>query len=460
MSSPFKSTLKASSRKHGGNDDDVRWGTETADGRFLQRMVECGAANGMTAGEIQKKYPQTFGKYSNAKFTSALRRARIAAGVLDAPSPVESREVRFQNGKSRLIAVFDMTSQLTLLLDLVPRRTGTSSGRKNGGGNFRGMSDMMDNLHLSDDRGRLEEEDDITWASTPGMVVGESYSREIVASPSSIVNWYLMACWIDLALRRRVSFDLLLPSIPQGNIHIFVESGGWALIFRARLPEILLDVDKRNASFFDRQKEDDEEPLYGPSHCRTIAQKEAIRSLTGNRVRSDDPVYLTQSIRLPFQCEEVFFGCEEHAGLKFYATRDGTRMAVVELVKKAEAADNNNNHNFNSPAAMVEVDLVSFAGAGAMVPLNFGGRSIVSYGVPGRMVAQQQPAQDLPPLVQPVSQPNVPSMVLTRSAAAAIGSDDNNNNNNDNDGMSLAAVSWWEETANTNQSSDLSYQTA
>jgi hypothetical protein len=107
MMSPFKSTLKGGRKKPPGKDaDDMQWQTETADGRFLQNMIECGAADGLTAGDIRKKYPHIFGKYSNARFTGALRRARITAGVLDVASPCGSREVRFENGTSRLIVAF------------------------------------------------------------------------------------------------------------------------------------------------------------------------------------------------------------------------------------------------------------------------------------------------------------------------------------------------------------------
>lgn len=154
-----------------------------------------------------------------------------------------------------------------------------------------------------------------------------SDNSSMIMHPNSIINFFLLARWIDRNLNSRLSLKVFLPSFPFVYYKITVAKGGLSVIVQVRIPSEVLNVEALNASLY---RNEDKSAKYGEDHFKTIADKNTVKALQG--IDPSAKVYLQQVIDLPFKCNEKFVALDGLEGKRYKIIESDIKIAVCELI--------------------------------------------------------------------------------------------------------------------------------
>jgi hypothetical protein len=205
--------------------------------------------------------------------------------------------------------------------------------------------------------------------------VGSAETVSVFASAPLKVNHFFWAFpWIDTDDNMRVTFIIILSSLPFSCYQFVISACGFFLEVSCRLPSMIVNAEDFGASLY---RNFDGSPVYGRNHIRMVAHKQAVAALrtsTGTR-----PGYriVNQLIRLPFHCAPEFSGVDGRDGVSCKMFADGTKCATCECISSASARIHAASIQYNTAQ---QSDDVSYAGNYTTAPVryNTGGVSVVS----------------------------------------------------------------------------------
>lgn len=148
------------------------------------------------------------------------------------------------------------------------------------------------------------------------------------SGPVEMMNYFIATSWVDENGILRVSYTILMPSVPQDYIAFSVSEDGLELVMAMTIPGSWQNIRHLNDSMF-RIGNDAQ---YGRSHMRTIAMNEAARQLERALIGPNGYMMCLQRMKLPFKCHTEFTDLEGREGYKAKEFANHMRVAVIELV--------------------------------------------------------------------------------------------------------------------------------
>jgi hypothetical protein len=234
------------------------------------------------------------------------------------------------------------------------------------------------------ERLHVNEEDDIAstlpMLGAPAMDVS-GLQVAFGSCPTQMMNLYLANAWIDRNRIPRVSFTMLLPSLPEEYFTAYVANNGYELVFAMKVPSIWRNIVEMNSSMFKINGV----PQYDRDHMRSVAMNQAVLQME-NALLAGHRNYMIfeQRVRLPFKCRNEFTELEGRPGYKTKTFENGMLVAIIELIADDAPSPNIGTSKFDafgpSHSTHAESDLVSCAHlthAGRQGPTD--GRSVVSF---------------------------------------------------------------------------------
>lgn len=223
------------------------------------------------------------------------------------------------------------------------------------------LADNLSNLSVGDD-------DTVNTAATTGVLslsspaaTSERIRFVFSSAPTTLGHHFWGWQWVDINGSSRVSIELTMSSIPKSYYSYSITQNGNVLLISCRLPTILIDSDRRNISLYRRPNGD---PIYGPEHFRSIAQRAAVQTLTDSSAFNGSDVVLTQEIRLPFPCaQELVENTDGRPGETCKRFKDGMMVTILEVIERDYREKmRRNNRGVVPTRRQVAVDDVSYVG--------------------------------------------------------------------------------------------------